>query len=395
MPGFVYALGPAGEVFVNLYVSNETTVQLNRQALTLSVQSDMPWGGHSKIAVRTDRDVQGALKLRIPGWARNQPAPGGLYAYTDKSLKQATVSVNGRPIIAAPDLRGYVSIDRIWKSGDVVEIDLPMETRRVAADARVKDNKGKLAIERGPIVYAAEWPDVDRGKACDLMIAASSPLTPVTTRELGGGTLVRAEGRNVKRPAEPAKPATLIPYHLWANRGAGEMTVWIPAREYAPGDVGPAGGYIFYVNPNSAADGWRYLEAAPYDQSAGAKWGCFRTLIQGARGTAIGTGRQNTRDILAACSDPGTAAQLCANLKVNGVTGWFLPSRDELAQMYANLKATGVVDFGDRGVSDNFSYWASSQLTADMAAHIDFPDLGRQHFDDKDFPRRVRAIRAF
>ncbi len=173
------------------------------------------------------------------------------------------------------------------------------------------------------------------------------------------------------------------------------MSVWLPAREYAPGDVGPAGGFVFYVNPNAETDGWRYLEAAPYDQSAGAKWGCFRTLIQGARGTAIGTGRQNTRDMLAACPDPGTAAHLCSTLRVNGVGGWFLPSRDELAAVYKNLKATGVVDFGDRGASDNFSYWASTQLTADMASHIDFPDLGRQHFDDKDFPRRVRAVRAF
>ncbi len=80
-------------------------------------------------------------------------------------------------------------------------------------------------------------------------------------------------------------------------------------REFAPGDIGPAGGFIFYVNPNSAADGWRYLEAAPFDQSAGAKWGCFRRVIDGARGTAVGTGRQNTADMLAACTEPGTAAR--------------------------------------------------------------------------------------
>jgi hypothetical protein len=171
------------------------------------------------------------------------------------------------------------------------------------------------------------------------------------------------------------------------------MTVWISSAGYVAGDVGPAGGFIFYENPNYAADGWRYLEAAPFDQSAGAKWGCFRRAIAGARGTAIGTGKQNTADVMAACTDPGTAADLCANLSVNGVRGWFLPSRDELALMYRNLKAAGLGDFRDGGVTDNFSYWASSQQTADMAAHIDFADLGRQHGDDKDFPRRVRAIR--
>jgi hypothetical protein len=84
---------------------------------------------------------------------------------------------------------------------------------------------------------------------------------------------------------------------------------------------------------------------------------------------------------------------MCANFTVNGVGGWFLPSRDELALMYRNLQATGAAEFHEAGARDNFTYWASSQQTADMAAHIDFADLGRQHGDDKDFPRRVRAIR--
>jgi hypothetical protein len=99
--------------------------------------------------------------------------------------------------------------------------------------------------------------------------------------------------------------------------------------------------------------------------------------------------------MLAACTDRGTAADLTATYTVNGVGGWFLPSRDELALMYRNLAAAGVADFRSAGLADNFTYWASSQDTADMAVHIDFADNGRQHSDDKDFPRRVRAIRAF
>ena len=173
------------------------------------------------------------------------------------------------------------------------------------------------------------------------------------------------------------------------------MSVWLSKTELALGDTGPAGGLIFYINPNHAADGWRYLEAAPFDQSAGATWGCFRTAIPGARGTDIGTGRRNTDDMLAACPDSGTAADLCAKFRLNAVGGWFLPSRDELSAMYRNLRAAGLGNFQDRGVTDNFTSWASSQQTADMAAHVDFADLGRLHGDDKDFPRRVRAIRAF
>ena len=101
------------------------------------------------------------------------------------------------------------------------------------------------------------------------------------------------------------------------------------------------------------------------------------------------------RRVDAACAEPGTAAHLCENLSINGVRGWFLPSRDELVEMYRVLRATNIGDFRDQGLTDNASYWASSQNTADMAAHVDFPDLGRVHGDDKDFPRRVRAIRAF
>ena len=107
------------------------------------------------------------------------------------------------------------------------------------------------------------------------------------------------------------------------------------------------------------------------------------------------TGRQNTADILAACDDPCSAAGLCASLVLNGIGGWFLPSTDELVLLYRNLRAQGLGNFRDAGLEDNFTYWASSQVSADMAAHVDFPDLGRVHGDDKDFPRRVRAIRAF
>jgi hypothetical protein len=97
--------------------------------------------------------------------------------------------------------------------------------------------------------------------------------------------------------------------------------------------------------------------------------------------------------MLAGCSEYITSASLCANDSIFGVSGWFLPSIDELKMMYNNLYATGASDFGSHGIVDNFSYWSSSQQTADMANNIDFPDNGRQHYDDKDYPRRVRAIR--
>jgi DUF1680 family protein len=396
MPGYIYAQDAQDAIYLNLYVSSETNFEVAGKPIGLSVKSDIPWGATSDLRVTAKDDVKATIKLRVPGWARNQPAPGGLYSYPDTFMDSVGIVVNGTLVRATPDPTGYVSLDRVWKNGDTVHVEFQMAVRRVVADARVKDARGRVAIERGPVVYCAEWPDAGAGKVMDALVDTKGPLTPVVDKNLFGGAMtIQTEARSLTRPSEAAKPVTLIPYYLWANRGAGEMAVWLPTRDYAPGDVGPAGGFIFYVNPNADKDGWRYLEAAPFDQSAGAKWGSFRKLIAGARGTAVGPGRRNTLDMLAANVEPGTAARLCADLDLNGVRGWFLPSRDELALVYRNLNATGAADFRDGGIADNFSYWASSQQTADMAAHIDFADLGRQHGDDKDFPRRVRAIRAF
>jgi DUF1680 family protein len=398
MPGFIYAQGGAndqrGGIYVNLYVSSEAAFQLDGREVKLAVDSEMPWSGRSTIAVSAQTPARGTIRLRVPGWARNIVAPGGLYSYAEKADQPVKLAINGKPAVYKLDSSGYIALDREWKNGDSIAIEFPFETRRVVADARVKETRNRAAVERGPIVYCAEWPDVDGGRALTLLVDAKSNLTPEPDSSLFRVTTLKTDAKNIANPSEPAKPATLIPYYLWSNRGAGEMAVWLSKTGYAIGDIGPAGGLIFYENPNYAADGWRYLEAAPFDQSAGAKWGCFRKPTAGARGTAVGTGKKNTEEMLAACPDAETAAYLCANYTLNGVKGWFLPSRDELALMYRNLKAAGLGAF-QSNASDNFNYWASSQQTTDMASHIDFADSGRQHSDDKDFPRRVRAIRSF
>jgi uncharacterized protein len=393
MPGLVYAQDEQGAIYVNLYASSESSFRVGTADIGLKVDSGMPWSGTTRIAVTTGGEHRATIKLRIPGWARNQPVPSNLYTYMNKVDTAVRLSVNGNNLSALADAAGYVSIDRTWKGGDVVVADFPMDVRRVVADQRVTQDRRRVAIERGPLVYCAEGPDTD-GKALDLLLEPAAGLqTSDDPSFYGGVTVIQTRATQVTNPSLPAKPIRLIPYSLWANRGPCEMTVWLSTAGYAIGDTGPAGGFIFHENTNYAADGWRYLEAAPFDQSAGAAWGCFRRLIPGARGTAVGTGKQNTADMLQSCSEPGTAAVLCSSLVLNGTRGWFLPSRDELALMYRHLQAAGLGDFQDGGVADNFTYWASSQQTADMAAHIDFADLGRQHGDDKDFPRRVRAVR--
>jgi hypothetical protein len=395
MPGFIYAQDQKGAVFVNLYVTSRAAFVVGGQDVRLTVKSEMPWGGTSTIALSMDSPARGAIKLRVPGWARNRPSPGALYTYATKLARQTTISVNQTSVKAVPDKDGYVTLDRLWKDGDIVTVELPVEVRAVVADPRVKEAAGRVAIERGPIVYCAEWPEAEGGRVLDLAFDTAREMTTLPGAGMEGATLIQTRARRMGDPDTAFRNVTLIPYHTWANRGAGEMTVWLPTREYAVGDIGPAGGVIFHVNPTHAADGWRFLEAAPVDQSSGAPWGCFRSAIAGARGTAVGAGRQNTLDVVAHCDGAATAAALCANYRVNGVGGWFLPSVDELALMHRNLAAAGLGGFRDGAAPDNVSYWSSTQQTADMAAHIDFADNGRQHSDDKDFPRRVRAVRAF
>jgi hypothetical protein len=390
MAGLIYAQDRSGAVWVNLYVSSDTSFAVSGSTLSLTVASGMPWEGRSSVRVTSRAPARAALKLRIPGWARNRPVPGTLYRYEDTIDRAVTVRLNGMAVDASVSREGYVSLDRTWAHGDVVDLEFPMAPRRVVADDRVRETRRRVAIERGPIVCCLEAHDAG-GTVLDLALDAAPLAADAGEGLFEGATAVRATAASIRRPAD-ARRITLIPYCLWANRDRAEMTVWLPAAAFGIGDVGPAGGFIFYENPDYARDGWRYLEAAPFDQSAGAPWGCFRRAIPGARGTAIGTGRQNTADIVAACGDPSSAAALCANLSVSGVRGWFLPSRDELALMYRNLKAAGLGNFS-AAAPDNVSYWTASQATADMAHHIDFADAGRQHYDDKDFPRRVRAIR--
>lgn len=392
MPGLIYAQDRRDAVYVNLYVSSESSFGIAGRTLALSMTSGMPWDGRSTLRVTSRDEARATIKLRIPGWVRNQPVPGGLYRYADSFEDRVAIQVNGVRVDTPVDGDGYVSLDRSWKSGDVVDVDFPTHPRRVVADDRVRAARRRVAIERGPIVYCLEAHDA-AGSVLDLALDTRAELSPAHDDNVfAGATLIRGTGASLVHPAAP-RPISLIPYHLWANRQAAEMTVWMPTSGFVIGDVGPAGGFIFYENPDYVRDGWRYLEASPFDQSAGAPWGCFRRAIPGARGTAVGTGRQNTADILASCTEPSSAATLCANLSVNGVRGWFLPSRDELAMMYQSLRSAGVGRFVDGSAPDNVSYWASTQATADMAHHIDFADAGRQHYDDKDFPRRVRAIR--
>ena len=198
-----------------------------------------------------------------------------------------------------------------------------------------------------------------------------------------GGTSYRFTGWNTKADGSGLDQAEGSTFTM----GASNVTLYAQWTPYALRDIGPAGGYIFY-DKNSYSDGWRYLEAAPSDQSTSAKWGCYGILISGADGTAVGTGEQNTIDIEAGCTTVGTAADICANLSLGGYSDWFLPSKDELNLMYTNLKLFGVGGFAAGPC------WSSSEGGTYAAGAQYFSD-GRQYYGAKGATLRVRAVRAF
>lgn len=168
----------------------------------------------------------------------------------------------------------------------------------------------------------------------------------------------------------------------------------ISAQEetYEIGDRGPAGGWIFY-DKGSKSDGWRYLEAAPEDQSTEAEWGCYNKSISGAHGIGIGTGKANTKAIIKSCGKAGIAAKVAADYRGGGKSDWFLPSKDELYLMYRYLHKAGVGDFTKDEIG-YILYWSSSDSNVIYAWSQNF-SKGYQGDNPKYFRNGVRAVRAF
>jgi hypothetical protein len=194
-----------------------------------------PWDGQVRIAVNPDQTAALTVKVRIPGWARNQPVASDLYRYADKPAGAPSLKVNGRTVPLEID-KGYATLTRTWRAGDVIDVSLPMQVRRVIANQQVTADRGRVALERGPLVYALEWTDNPNGKVRNLMLPDTEPLRAERSTLLDGVTVVKtnaaslsydAQGHVAKTPAQ----VTAIPYYAWANRGRGQMIVWIPNSE--------------------------------------------------------------------------------------------------------------------------------------------------------------------
>jgi DUF1680 family protein len=233
IPGYIYA-ATDNEIYVNLYISNEASITLGKTRINVSQKADFPWNGKVELSVNPDKSVKFGLKLRIPGWARNEAMPGGLYRFEDQNNDTVSIMINGQPsMIALKD--GYAVIQRKWKTGDKVELDIPMPVRKIVADDRIADDRYKMAIQRGPMIYCAEWPDNNSGNILNLMVQRDADFTTEYLPSLLNGTQVlRTSGYQTKRTLDGRvvtlknEPVTMIPYALWNNRGPGQMEVWLP-----------------------------------------------------------------------------------------------------------------------------------------------------------------------
>ena len=233
VPGYVYAVKD-NALYVNLFMPNTMTQSIAGKAVTLTQKTGYPFDGDIEISIdKTALKKEMALKVRIPGWVRGEPVPSDLYAYADDARPGYSVTVNGVPLPVTGLDKGYFTITRKWKKGDKVVIHFDLEPRVVKAHAEVAADEGRIAVERGPVVYCAEWPD-NPGFSVRGTIVNQKPAFRVRhSSDLYGidqiVTLAQAlsygaDGRLVVRDVD----LTLIPYYAWCHRGSGEMTVWLP-----------------------------------------------------------------------------------------------------------------------------------------------------------------------
>ena len=233
--GYAYAQD-ASDLYVNLFIQGAATLKMQNRTVSLSQTTSYPWDGSVLIAVDPETPGQFGVKIRIPGWAQNRPVPSDLYRYLDQNDEAPVITVNGTPVATTSE-KGYVAIRRSWKKGDTIAISLPMPVRRVVANEKLLDDRGKVALERGPVLFCAEWADNKDGNVTNLILRDNTALRTEFRKDLLNGVqVVLASAVPVRRTMEktivtdPEQPFVAIPYYAWAHRGLGQMNVW-PARE--------------------------------------------------------------------------------------------------------------------------------------------------------------------
>ncbi len=232
VPGYVYAQN-SNDLYVNLFVSNTSDIQLEGGKVSLSQTTNYPWDGKVNLQINEAPKTGFNLRVRIPGWSHQQPVPGDLY-YAHEENKTIVIKVNGQPFTYKME-NGYAVISRKWNKNDKVEFDLNMKPFKIFANDKVDADKGRFAIQNGPVVYCLEGMDNKDSLVQNIMIDTAATLQVNYKPDfLNGINVISAVGEGFRRTLNnngivgAAQAVTAIPYYAWNNRGAGEMTVWIP-----------------------------------------------------------------------------------------------------------------------------------------------------------------------
>ncbi len=237
VPGYFYQTRER-DLYVNLFGGNTAEIKVDGKKVVLTQETQYPWDGDILIKVDDNKAGQFRLRIRIPGWVRGRVTPSDLYGYCDNKQLSYSVKVNGQPVTA--ELQdGYFGIDRKWKRGDRVEVHFDMEARLVKALEDVTDDQGRVSVERGPLVYCAEFPDND----FDLggMLLNQHPLfqtdgMTMHTEQANYNLVSLTTNAQLLNFDDSGALATtpeslrLIPYYAWNHRGPGRMLVWLPQQ---------------------------------------------------------------------------------------------------------------------------------------------------------------------
>ena len=233
VPGYMYAQ-KGDNVFVNLFANSSASLNVLGKPVEITQENNYPWDGDLKFTISPKKSpLSFGLLVRIPGWARDTAIPSDLYYFEDNGSNKVVIKINGSPVEYTLQ-NGYAVIQRAWKKNDVVEVSLPMEVKRVVANKNAKDDAGKVALQRGPLMYCAEWAD-NNGRAANIVLPANTVFTTeYNPTLLNGITLLKSEATAVvvdqDKVSTVRQPFVAIPYYAWANRGPGEMMLWFPEK---------------------------------------------------------------------------------------------------------------------------------------------------------------------
>lgn len=229
---YIYSTS-GNSIWVNLYIGSNTNIPFGKNSIALSLQSGMPWKGEATLQVNPRKPQAFAIRLRLPGWLK-EPVPGNLYRYEDSRQLKAVIRVNGKEVVYREE-NGYAVIQRTWKKNDVVSLTLPMEVRRIASIDSVSQNRNRVALQYGPLVYCVEGADNGEDIPGLILPANTSFSTEYRADLLGGVNTIRFTAPVVTMGSDGVsvttqqKQITAIPYFSWNNRGANPMQIWLPS----------------------------------------------------------------------------------------------------------------------------------------------------------------------